>query len=865
MSPMPRQAIPQSEPQATRHRAWTLAALVTVLILAVGAVVWWQVERAHALMRQQILAQAEQRSLQLADAMAGQMGGLMGSLDLALRQLRRDWDGDPGRFDTRARAVLDTLPPGAVSHVTVVGEDGFVIYNSLGVHQRTYVGDRAHFKAHLSGGDRLVIGKPVMSRLGNVWTFIVNRPILRGGHFAGTMNISVSPEYLSAKLAALRLPDQDVIALLHADGSFLARSQDFLQAMGRGVPADQPFLAAGAPVQGVFRMPGVLDRKPRIYAWHRLEDYSLITTIGLVEGSVLAPLDAVMARDHLISAGLVALLAIFGGIVILLLLRSAREQAQIAASEAFRQRVFDSSPIPIVVMDAGTFEFLDCNPAATKIYRYASRAETLGKTPQDVSAPLQYDGTPSAEKFIAHIREAQREGGVTFEWRHQRPDGEIWDAEVNLLSFQAGPRRLLQFTLLDITERKRTEAALQRLNEELEERVRLRTVELLAAKEEAEQASRAKSEFLSRMSHELRTPLNAILGFGQLLELETRDPEQADNVQEILHAGHHLLELINEVLDLARIEAGRLTVSCEPVPLMPLVEECLTLIRPLAEARRIRVAETGRDCGEHVLADRVRLKQVLLNLLSNAVKYNREGGDIAIACVLEGGLVQVLVSDTGSGLTAEQQGRLFIAFERLDADQQAIEGTGIGLALSKRLVELMEGEIGVESTPGQGSTFWVRLPATDGQALPDRPAAGAEVQDSAAVRGPRQEVLCIEDNPANLRLIQRILARREDVRLLAAATPTRGLELAMAHRPALILLDINLPDMDGYEVMTCLRENPATRHIPVVAVSANAMPADLARGKAAGFADYLTKPIDMDRLLGVLDRIHGGNREVEMP
>jgi hypothetical protein len=393
------------------------------------------------------------------------------------------------------------------------------------------------------------------------------------------------------------------------------------------------------------------------------------------------------------------------------------------------------------------------------------------------------------------------------------------------------------------------------MNEELEDRVALRTSELVAARDVAERASQAKSEFLSRMSHELRTPLNAILGFGQLLELETRDPEQADNVQEILHAGRHLLELINEVLDLARIEAGRLTVSREPVPLMPLVEDCLTLIRPLAEARRIRVTEAGRDCGEHVLADRVRLKQVLLNLLSNAVKYNREGGDIAIACIEEDDAIQVRVSDSGPGLTPEQQARLFTAFERLDADQRAVEGTGIGLALSRRLVELMGGEIGVDSAPRQGSTFWLRLHATDGHPEPAHPSGGGHDAEPARPAGARRhDVLCIEDNPVNLRLIERILARREGVRMLSATTPSLGLELARAHRPDLVLLDINLPDMDGYEVMRCLRENPHTRHIPVVAVSANAMPADLERGKAAGFADYLTKPINMDRLMQAVDK-----------
>jgi len=403
------------------------------------------------------------------------------------------------------------------------------------------------------------------------------------------------------------------------------------------------------------------------------------------------------------------------------------------------------------------------------------------------------------------------------------------------------------------------ERGLAALNAQLEHRVEQRTAQLAASRDEAERANLAKSEFLSRMSHELRTPMNAILGFGQLLE---KSPTLAMGnrgwVREIVAAGQHLLDLINDVLDLARVESGKFTVSPEPVALRPLIEECLTLLRPQAEAGGVRLLEASRHCDVQVRADRTRLKQVLLNLLSNAVKYNRRQGSVNVVCVLEPGdpvpLVCVRVSDTGAGLTPQQLARLFVPFERLEADQRRIEGTGIGLALSKRLVEAMGGAIGVESTPDAGSMFWVRLPLAVGPLI-ELAAQDSEAAPLDAVGAAPIDVLCIEDNPANLRLIEGIFAPHTHIRLLSALAPGLGLELARTHRPALILLDINLPDMDGYAVMQCLREHEATRKIPVLAISANAMPKDIERGKAAGFVAYITKPIDVAELMRTVTQL----------
>jgi len=435
-------------------------------------------------------------------------------------------------------------------------------------------------------------------------------------------------------------------------------------------------------------------------------------------------------------------------------------------------------------------------------------------------------------------------GWHSVDHRVVHPDGSIrWVHEEAQLERDAvGEPLRLTGVVQDITARKKVEAA------------------LIEARDEAERANQAKSEFLSRMSHELRTPLNAILGFGQLLERANLGELQSDNVGEILHAGRHLLELINEVLDLARIESGKFSVSLEPVPLQPLIADCLGLIHPQAASSGIQLSETVAGCDEYVLADPTRLKQVLLNLLSNAVKYNRAQGMLSVTCLPEGDAIQIRISDTGAGLSPEQQRCLFKPFERLDADKTAIEGSGIGLALSKRLVEVMGGQIGIDSAPGVGSTFWVRLPIVEAQA--EKPlAAGTDDAMPASARQRQDNILYIEDNPANLRLVERILAERPSLRLLGASAPELGLEFAAAHRPSLILLDINLPDMDGFAVMRRLRENPTTRDIPVLAISANAMPDDLARGKAAGFVDYLTKPLDVSALLTAVDAVISQRRD----
>jgi signal transduction histidine kinase/CHASE3 domain sensor protein/ActR/RegA family two-component response regulator len=382
---------------------------------------------------------------------------------------------------------------------------------------------------------------------------------------------------------------------------------------------------------------------------------------------------------------------------------------------------------------------------------------------------------------------------------------------------------------------------------------------LARAKDEAERANQAKSEFVSRMSHELRTPLNAILGFAQLLDMARLKPAHRDSVGQILKAGRHLLTLINEVLDISRIESGKLSLSPEPVLASDVVREALALVQPQAAERHIRIdSEAVAGSTLFLRADRQRLKQVLINLLSNAIKYNREGGMVTIACQASGeGKIRLMVSDTGSGIPADKLDRLFSPFERLGAEQSGIEGTGIGLAFSKRLTEAMGGVLGVESQAGAGSTFFIEMPGAQAP-IEDLGLShsGQLAAAAAAVAGSAHPtVLCIEDNPSNLQLIERILACRPEIRLLTALHGLAGIKLAQQHIPSLILLDVHLPDIDGKEVLLQLKADSLTAAIPVIVVSADATHRQETRLREAGARDYLTKPIDVPSFLEKVDEV----------
>jgi PAS domain S-box-containing protein len=465
-----------------------------------------------------------------------------------------------------------------------------------------------------------------------------------------------------------------------------------------------------------------------------------------------------------------------------------------------------------------------------------------------IGAPFK-DYFTDPDRAEAGIKRVLSGSKVTdYELTARARDGKETVVSYNATTFHDRDRKLqgVFAAARDVTERKRFERTLQENNVELER-----------ARAAAEKANLAKSDFLSSMSHELRSPLNAILGFAQLISSDAPPPtpSQAASIDQILHAGWYLLDLINEILDLAQIESGKLALSREPTSLAEVMLECQAMIEPQGQKRGIKMTfpEPGVPC--FVDADRTRLKQILINLFSNAIKYNQPNGTVVVDYARSTPeRIRISVRDSGAGLPPAMLAQLFQPFNRLGQERSTEEGTGIGLVMSKRLVELMGGLIGVESTVGLGSVFWFELNSTV------EPQLAMDLADHAAtatlpVEGgaPLRTLLYVEDNPANLKLVEQLIARRPDIRLLSARDGALGVQLARTHRPAVILMDINLPGISGIEALNILREDPATAHIPVIALSANAMPRDVEKGLQAGFFRYLTKPIKIDEFMDTLE------------
>jgi len=513
--------------------------------------------------------------------------------------------------------------------------------------------------------------------------------------------------------------------------------------------------------------------------------------------------------------------------------RRAAEQALLDSEERTRA-ILRTANDAFVGVDTGG-RIVEWNERAEAAFLWP-REEALGRILADTIVPERY-------------RERHREGFASFletgtarvlnqrlELTALRRDGSEFPVELTIWSTGDSKQRVFNAFIRDITEQKRSAATAAQ------------------AREEAERANRAKSEFLSRMSHELRTPLNAVLGFAQLLTSEPLADEARDNVQQILRGGQHLLDLINEVLDISRIEAGRLSLSLEPVGVRDVVRHVAEMVAPLTAPRNISLVVDDVDPSRAVVADRQRLGQILLNLISNAVKYNRPNGRVTVGFdTVSATRLRITVTDTGAGIRPEKMRLLFNPFERLGAETTSTEGTGLGLALSRGLAEAMGASLGVSSEVDRGSTFWIELKVS-AEAAASVPAGAGAVPIFTSTTSPAT-ILYIEDNVSNVRLMTRLLARRPSVTLLHAGDGQSGIAMARDRGPDVIFLDLHLPDMSGEDVLQHLWAEPALRPIPVVMLTADATPAQMRRALASGAAAYLTKPLDLRKVLDTLDQM----------
>jgi signal transduction histidine kinase/ActR/RegA family two-component response regulator len=540
-------------------------------------------------------------------------------------------------------------------------------------------------------------------------------------------------------------------------------------------------------------------------------------------------------------------------------------QPALLQTGVLQEAIFSSPYFSCIATDAqGVIQLF--NVGAERMLGYQASDVIDRITPAGISDPAEaiaraaalsreFD-TPISPGFEALVYKASRGIEDNYELTYVRKDGSRFPAIVSVTALRDADDAIIGYLLIgtDNTVRKHAEQERELLNRVLSDN----SVELENARAQADKANRAKSEFLSSMSHELRTPLNAVLGFAQLMASDTPPPSasQQRSLDQILNGGWYLLRLINEILDLSMIESGRVAMSREAMALTEVLRDCRAMITPQAQKRNITLSFPSLAQPFYVHADLTRVKQVVINLLSNAIKYNRTGGSVLVECQQHGERVRLSVRDTGNGLSAEQLQQLFQPFNRLGQEAGTEEGTGIGLVVTKQLVELMGGTLGVESEVGQGTMFWIELAASSAPELQlgehaadlDRTPSG-----DASCDAPRRKVLYVEDNPANLILVEQLISRRSDLGMLSAVDGHLGIALARQHQPDLILMDINLPGISGSEVLGLLRADPLTAHIPVIALSANALPRDVRKGLDAGFLRYLTKPINVPEFMEALD------------
>ena len=674
--------------------------LVAAFTLLAASLLWWQSLRSQAQLRQQVLQQAEQRSLQVAEALGGQVQAQLNTMDIALKDLREHWGSDPRqRFDARVSEALDGLPPGLISHVSVANARGYLSYNSLGLEAGVYIGDREHFLALRDGGDVLRVSAPVRSRLTGQWVFLVGRPLLRNGRFDGAVYLLVRSDQLANRLSTLELSELDVVSLMQPGGQYLARSQGNEDSLGQLAPANRPFRTQPALMRGTYRVEEGADHPARTYGWYRLPDSGLVVSIGLADASVLEPLAPALRRNLWVTGLLSLLLLAFGGVVVRDQLLAARQQRALSRSEARLKEAQQLAHMGSWELDhvSGVLEWSD------EVYRIFE------------ADPAQV--RPSLERFFEWVHPDDRERvRQTFEaaLRERRlynvvhrlvlPDGTVKHVRERGMTEYDGERPVRsRGTVLDITEVRNAQMALQQLNEELEERVAERTAALA-------QANRELEAFTYSVSHDLRTPLRSIHGFACVLEEDeapSLSSQGRQHLRRIQDGSRRMGQLITDLLSLAHLSRARM--EQEPVDLSAMAH---AIAADLQQSDPRRPVEWCIEPRLEAMADPGLMRVVLQNLLGNAWKYTSQTPHACISFTQESnvdGLTTFCVRDNGAGFDMAYATQLFQPFKRLHAHHE-FEGSGVGLATVARVIRRHGGEVRGEGAVGQGAAFHFSLP-----------------------------------------------------------------------------------------------------------------------------------------------------------
>ena len=820
------------------HHVQTLVAGAVLVVLGVIALTSWMLWDAHRAAWESAVRSQENVATAFEQDIARNLETYDLSLQAAIEGLRLDyiWKVSPAErhlilFDRAASAKH-------LGAILVLDERGNPLADSRDADTGINLGDRDYFLVHRDNPDvGLYISAPFRSRLTGQWSIGLSRRLNKpDGSFAGVVVGTLRLGFFRDLFDSVDLSPDVRIGLFQPDRRMVI-GRPFAEAnIGRDFSVAPLWRAYARSHQGVFEDASALDSIRRLFVYRQIGNYPLVLSVGVGTETIFAEWRQKAILVGLAIAVLIAVATVLGVRFLSELRRRDRAEREARESEHRYRLLADNSTDTIIRLDL------------SGVRRYVSPAcrALLGFEPEEMLdipllAHVHPDDRPEAERALAALRAGAESVIVPGRLRHK--DGHyVWvEGSMRLITDPGTREREIVSVVRDISARKSWEE------------------ELMRAKSEAETANHAKSDFLASMSHELRTPLNAVIGFSELLLLGNGgiSAQQRDYVNHILQSGRHLLSLINEVLDLARIESGHIALSNETVALEPLLAEFAATLEPLASSKRVSITidPLPRDCPA-VKADRARLLQVLLNLGSNAVKYNHAGGwaRISVSKAL-GNHVRITVTDGGKGIPADRQAEVFQPFNRLGAEWSGVEGTGVGLAITRKLVELMAGEISFESRVGEGTRFRVDLPQADTGAAQAATITGGDAADrEGAALFPRRSltVLYIEDNRASALLMRQIIATMPDARCLIATTGSEGVELAASHRPDLIIVDIHLPDITGYEVLQRLRANPDTAGIPLLALSANAMPADMQRGKSAGFYDYLTKPFAVTELINAI-------------